>query len=101
MLIFNCLMIGAGRGGRTPTGRSPADFESAASASSAIPALDLICQQSDWRITRCWLLTNSDYVTAAFELLQFRTAAVHLPIASSSQDDYQSRHTAGRSIQSI
>ena len=30
---------GAGRGSRTPKGRSPADFESAASASSAIPAL--------------------------------------------------------------
>src|SRR6202162_6147697 len=29
---------GAGRGNRTPKGRSPADFESAASASSAIPA---------------------------------------------------------------
>jgi hypothetical protein len=31
--------VGAGRGNRTPKGRSPADFESAASASSAIPAL--------------------------------------------------------------
>jgi hypothetical protein len=31
--------VGAGRGSRTPKGRSPADFESAASASSAIPAL--------------------------------------------------------------
>jgi hypothetical protein len=30
---------GAGRGSRTPKGQSPADFESAASASSAIPAL--------------------------------------------------------------
>ncbi len=30
--------VGAGRGSRTPKGRSPADFESAASASSAIPA---------------------------------------------------------------
>jgi hypothetical protein len=30
--------VGAGRGNRTPKGRSPADFESAASASSAIPA---------------------------------------------------------------
>ena len=30
---------GAGTGGRTPMSRSPADFESAASASSAIPAL--------------------------------------------------------------
>ena len=34
------LMIGAGRGSRTPKDRSPADFESAASASSAIPAKD-------------------------------------------------------------
>jgi Phage integrase family len=33
------LSTGAGRGSRTPKGRSPADFESAASASSAIPAL--------------------------------------------------------------
>ncbi|SRR6266496_5297726 len=32
------LWVGAGRGSRTPKGRSPADFESAASASSAIPA---------------------------------------------------------------
>jgi hypothetical protein len=32
------LRAGAGRGSRTPKGRSPADFESAASASSAIPA---------------------------------------------------------------
>ena len=32
------LGAGAGRGNRTPKGRSPADFESAASASSAIPA---------------------------------------------------------------
>ena len=32
------LAFGAGRGNRTPKGRSPADFESAASASSAIPA---------------------------------------------------------------
>ena len=31
-------LAGAGRGNRTPKGRSPADFESAASASSAIPA---------------------------------------------------------------
>src|SRR5271157_832570 len=31
---------GAGRGNRTPKGRSPADFESAASASSAIPAFE-------------------------------------------------------------
>src|ERR1043166_9314563 len=30
--------IGAGRGNRTPKGRSPADFESATSASSVIPA---------------------------------------------------------------
>jgi hypothetical protein len=34
------IKAGAGRGNRTPKGRSPADFESAASASSAIPALD-------------------------------------------------------------
>src|SRR6266567_3008137 len=34
---------GAGRGSRTPKGRSPADFESAASASSAIPALSWKC----------------------------------------------------------
>jgi hypothetical protein len=33
------ILAGAGRGNRTPKGRSPADFESAASASSAIPAL--------------------------------------------------------------
>src|SRR5579872_5457798 len=33
------IAAGAGRGSRTPKGRSPADFESAASASSAIPAL--------------------------------------------------------------
>ena len=33
---------GAGRGNRTPKGRSPADFESAASASSAIPARGLL-----------------------------------------------------------
>ena len=32
-------LIGAGRGGRTPTTLRSADFESAASASSAIPAL--------------------------------------------------------------
>ena len=34
------LSAGAGRGSRTPKDRSPADFESAASASSAIPALN-------------------------------------------------------------
>jgi hypothetical protein len=33
-----CLMNGAGRGSRTPKTRRSADFESAASASSAIPA---------------------------------------------------------------
>ena len=33
------VVIGAGRGGRTPTRLPSADFESAASASSAIPAL--------------------------------------------------------------
>ena len=33
-------LIGAGRGGRTPTTLRSADFESAASASSAIPAGD-------------------------------------------------------------
>jgi hypothetical protein len=32
------LLDGAGRGNRTPKSRSSADFESAASASSAIPA---------------------------------------------------------------
>src|SRR6266436_1085821 len=36
---FSLICAGAGRGNRTPKGRSPADFESAASASSAIPAL--------------------------------------------------------------
>ena len=35
---YGGLSAGAGRGSRTPKGRSPADFESAASASSAIPA---------------------------------------------------------------
>jgi hypothetical protein len=35
---FVGILVGAGRGSRTPKGRSPADFESAASASSAIPA---------------------------------------------------------------
>jgi hypothetical protein len=38
-LIAKRVTGGAGRGNRTPKGRSPADFESAASASSAIPAL--------------------------------------------------------------
>ena len=38
LLIGNMFRSGAGRGGRTPMGRSPADFESAASADSAIPA---------------------------------------------------------------
>ncbi len=37
-LIFNFFRSGAGRGGRTPTTLRSADFESAASASSAIPA---------------------------------------------------------------
>jgi hypothetical protein len=37
---FCRIYFGAGRGGRTPMGRSPADFESAASADSAIPAGD-------------------------------------------------------------
>ena len=37
-LIAGLKSAGAGRGSRTPKGRSPADFESAASASSAIPA---------------------------------------------------------------
>jgi integrase len=36
--LYRGLSAGAGRGSRTPKGRSPADFESAASASSAIPA---------------------------------------------------------------
>jgi hypothetical protein len=36
------MLYGAGRGNRTPKGRSPADFESAASASSAIPAANRI-----------------------------------------------------------
>src|ERR1700693_4315869 len=40
-LITKGSELGAGRGSRTPKGRSPADFESAASASSAIPAWDL------------------------------------------------------------
>ncbi len=39
LTLSHQLFIGAGRGSRTPKGRSPADFESAASASSAIPAL--------------------------------------------------------------
>jgi hypothetical protein len=42
LLAVSCLkhniLYGAGRGNRTPKDRSPADFESAASASSAIPA---------------------------------------------------------------
>jgi hypothetical protein len=43
-MLVNCanrkdLAIGAGRGSRTPKTRRSADFESAASASSAIPAL--------------------------------------------------------------
>ena len=36
--VLNGLDVGAGRGGRTPMTRRSADFESAASASSAIPA---------------------------------------------------------------
>jgi hypothetical protein len=38
--------LGAGRGSRTPKGRSPADFESAASASSAIPAWIVSCGEN-------------------------------------------------------
>ena len=38
------MLVGAGRGGRTPTTLRSADFESAASASSAIPALHGKCQ---------------------------------------------------------
>ena len=38
--LFFEAYLGAGRGGRTPTRLPSADFESAASASSAIPALN-------------------------------------------------------------
>ena len=38
VLIIGYFMSGAGRGGRTPMPRRAADFESAASASSTIPA---------------------------------------------------------------
>jgi integrase len=38
VVSYQGFSAGAGRGSRTPKGRSPADFESAASASSAIPA---------------------------------------------------------------
>ncbi len=37
-LYKSFIIVGAGRGGRTPTRLPSADFESAASASSAIPA---------------------------------------------------------------
>src|SRR5436305_15307424 len=39
---LNGFRLGAGRGSRTPKGGGPADFESAASASSVIPADSLI-----------------------------------------------------------
>ena len=39
LLILKMFIYGAGRGGRTPMTLRSADFESAASASSAIPAL--------------------------------------------------------------
>ena len=39
MLSFGFNLCGAGRGNRTPTVFPPADFESAASTNSAIPAI--------------------------------------------------------------
>jgi hypothetical protein len=46
-------LAGAGRGGRTPTKLPSADFESAASASSAIPALDGLSMSNE----ASWLKT--------------------------------------------
>ena len=45
LLSLLLTLYGAGRGGRTPTTLRSADFESAASASSAIPALNPLAQQ--------------------------------------------------------
>ena len=46
-LILNMFTYGAGRGGRTPTTLRSADFESAASASSAIPACESARSSAD------------------------------------------------------
>jgi hypothetical protein len=48
MIISPLESFGAGRGGRTPTRLPSADFESAASASSAIPAWCFSLRQR-WR----------------------------------------------------
>jgi hypothetical protein len=48
---------GAGRGNRTPKGRSPADFESAASASSAIPARERRPQVSTGQTPQSYFLS--------------------------------------------
>src|SRR5277367_2717563 len=47
MNILSYLTYGAGRGGRTPTRLPSADFESAASASSAIPAYPSTTQNAE------------------------------------------------------
>ena len=79
-------MIGAGRGNRTPMTLRSADFESAASASSAIPALKL-----SWsNLPNCTAVEPSiasmaSGNTSLEDLTQYRTAAARLPKYTSAQ----------------
>ena len=66
------VLYGAGRGGRTPMTRRSADFESAASASSTIPALFCYCF--------CWATCA---LTASIILTTVKTPVAGSPAHSS------------------
>ena len=72
-------LIGAGRGGRTPTTLRSADFESAASASSAIPAMKrtILCYLSLIGIS----VSPASAVSTSFLLRVCRFPSHRLPMA--------------------
>jgi hypothetical protein len=84
---------GAGRGGRTPKGRSPADFESAASASSAIPALRGMVDFTDYFTFYVLMVHDGECETVQVNAKVFMDFHRSLPLAhivlceSSSGDD--------------
>ena len=77
--------IGAGRGGRTPTRLPSADFESAASASSAIPALRLVNHlPAAMRLVSHAGWTGWGKLSLHLALSQYRIADARVPAAESS-----------------
>src|SRR6202044_1635333 len=78
--------LGAGRGGRTPTRLPSADFESAASASSAIPALFEFTPKRRAPNTYCTLPSGLSLTSSVAQAIAFCAAKSRLSDAIHSQN---------------